>query len=88
MSSKVDSSLNSAGLKPEESKALDERPVQSHEEPIISAIKEVGGHIFQRLTDMNGLISTCVTDDLRALDVLLQARRCASDSIAFISGLC
>jgi hypothetical protein len=42
MSSKVDSSLNSAGLKPEESKALDERPVQSHEEPVISAIKEVG----------------------------------------------
>ena len=41
MSSKVDSSINSAGLKPEESKTLPERTVQAYEQPIIVAIKEV-----------------------------------------------
>ncbi|KAF9486582.1 hypothetical protein BDN70DRAFT_794070 [Pholiota conissans] len=37
----VDSSLNAAGIKPEQSKALDERPAQPNEEPIILAIKEL-----------------------------------------------
>ncbi|KAF5352737.1 hypothetical protein D9756_005912 [Leucocoprinus leucothites] len=34
-------STNAVGLKPEESKALKERPIQGHEQPIITAIKEM-----------------------------------------------
>ncbi|KAF9531933.1 hypothetical protein CPB83DRAFT_732373, partial [Crepidotus variabilis] len=41
MTSQVDSSLNSAGLKPEESKALQDRSAQPHEQPVITAIKEM-----------------------------------------------
>lgn len=41
MFSTTDSPLNSAGLEPEKSKALEERHVQQHEEPIIMAIKEM-----------------------------------------------
>ncbi|KAF8167353.1 hypothetical protein B0H34DRAFT_681547 [Crassisporium funariophilum] len=41
MSSKVDSSLNCAGLKANESQALQERSVQPHEQPVIAAIKEM-----------------------------------------------
>ena len=33
-------STNAAGLKPEETKALKERPVRSHEQPVIMAIRE------------------------------------------------
>ncbi|KAH9486243.1 hypothetical protein JR316_0000307 [Psilocybe cubensis] len=41
MSSKVDSSLNSAGLKPDQTKALSERKMLPQEGPIIAAIKEL-----------------------------------------------
>jgi hypothetical protein len=34
-------STNAIGLKPEESKDLKERTMKSHEQPIISALKEV-----------------------------------------------
>lgn len=40
MSSKIDFSLNSAGLKPEDSRLLKERQMKTHEQPIIMAIKE------------------------------------------------
>ncbi|PPQ79425.1 hypothetical protein CVT25_002695 [Psilocybe cyanescens] len=48
MSSKVDSSLNSAGLKPEQSRSLGERKIQQHEGPIITAIKETTFNIYAR----------------------------------------
>jgi len=51
MSSKVDSSINSAGLKSEETKALPERTVQAHEQPIIIAIKEVREFTCELLKD-------------------------------------
>jgi len=34
-------STNATGLKPEETKALKERPIHSHEQPVITAIREV-----------------------------------------------
>ncbi|KDR85737.1 hypothetical protein GALMADRAFT_234798 [Galerina marginata CBS 339.88] len=41
MTSTTNASLNSAGLEPERSKALEERQAQQHEQPIIKAIKEL-----------------------------------------------